>query len=64
VSAGLDELEALLLANPAVQAEVEKLLPTLRRMTVNSFVALSIAMRWENERRTEHLRRPVGIGNR
>ena len=48
MSAGLDELEALLLANPAVQAEVEKLLPTLRRMTVNSFVALSIAMRGEN----------------
>jgi len=64
MSESIDEMEALLMLNPAIRAEVEKLLPTLRRMTVNAFVALSIAMRRESERRIAPAPRPVGIGNR
>lgn len=60
----LVDLEAALMADPAIRAEVEKLLPTLRRMTVISFVALTIAMRRESERRVAQPPRPVGIGNR
>ena len=64
MSTMLVDLEAALMADPAIRAEVEKLLPTLRRMTVISFMALSIAMRHESARRTEPPPRPVGIGNR
>ena len=60
----LVDLEAALMAIPAIRAEVEKLLPTLRRMNATSFVALSIAVRHESERRVEPPPRPVGIGNR
>jgi hypothetical protein len=60
----LDDLEAALLSDPLVRSEVEKLRPTLQRMSLGSFAALSIAVRRETDRRVKSTPRPVGIGNR
>jgi len=64
VSALLDELEASLIANRTIRAEVERLAPTLRKLSDDLLVALVIATRHETARRTEPLPRSVGIGNR
>ena len=62
----IEEAEAMMMAIPAIRAEVEKLSPTIRRLSTEAFVGLSIAMRREGERRTQEgiVARPVGIGNR
>ena len=53
-----------LLNSPEIAAEVDKLMPTLQRMKETSFVALSIAMRRESNRRIVPPPQPVRFGNR
>ena len=60
----IDALEAEMLMIPAIRAEVERLAHSLPKLSVASFVALTIAMRRESERRVPRTVRPVGIGNR
>ena len=58
------DLEAGLMESPSIRVEVERLGPILRKMRLDQFVALDIALRREAVRRTEPLSRPVRIGNR
>jgi hypothetical protein len=64
MSSILDDLEADLMTNPVIRAEVERLAPVLRNLSPSLLVALSIAMRRESARRTAPEPRPVRIGNR
>ena len=60
----IDALEADLMTSPRLRAEVERLAKSLPKLSVVSFLALTIAMRHESERRVAGVSRPVGIGNR
>ncbi len=64
----IDALEAYLMTSPQLRAEVERLAKSLPKLSLVSFLALTIAMRHESERRVTlplHLEpRRVGIGNR
>ena len=64
MSALLNELEASLMTNPAIRAEIDLIAPILRKLSDDRLVALVIATRHETARRTETPPRPVGIGNR
>ena len=60
----IDVAEAEMLMIPIIRDEVERLAKALPKLSMASFVALTIAMRRESERRIAPPPRPVGIGNR